>query len=211
MKLSRKAVEGVAKLSKKFGVPAAANVALVLAGVRPAYRFDEDPLWFKEEGDFDDPPFRARLQEAWTRNCEDFVAFVRTTFKGVLECVDQSEPLAYRIGAVSASDLKAIARKNDSTKSAAKAYARALNFTGTAYPCDEYKDRVHVTWLFFDGKGDLRSLSNYCAFPSEVYACVREFAAMKKRAKGVIGVKFGDFEIAELAMSFNLEGDVLVR
>lgn len=210
MKLTKKVIANVSLMADKFGVDAAANVALVLAGMRPGYRCDTGPVWFKEDGDWNDESHRSRVAEAFIRNYSDFVNFVRDKFEGVLEAVDQFEPLVYRVGTVSGSDLKAIGRKNDSTKSALKAYARALNFTGTAFPCNRDKDTVVVTWLSVDGKGRMSELSTHCAKPAEVYKCVREFAAMKKRAKDVLGVDFGSFVIADLKMSFNRETDVVV-
>ncbi len=210
MKLTKKSIEGVKRLKDRFGAVAAANVALVLAGFRPAYRFDEQPKWFVKTGDWKDEVYRGRVYRAFEKHYAEFVTFMRANFKNVLDIVDQSEPLVYRVGAVSSSDLMHVSKKSDMSKAALAAYARALNFTGTAFPCNKRKDTVVVSWLFEDGKGKLDTLSVHCAKPDEVYKCIREFAAMKTRAQGLIGVDLGGFIIADLKMSLNRERDVLI-
>lgn len=110
MKLLRETVANVSLMCTLFGVEAASNIALVLAGMQPGYRHDHGPLWFDETGDYE--AFRLLVREAWNRNYSNFVNFVYAKFRGVLEAADQCEFSKYRVGAVSASDLKAIGRKN---------------------------------------------------------------------------------------------------
>lgn len=205
MKLTQRLVSSLTEMRQHFADEAVANIALVLAGVRPAYRYDVGPRWFTEDGDMKDKAYRSRVSEAYSKDNYIFIEFVHKHFKSRLGIIDQFEPVVYMVGAVLPSDIRAISQNDD-----VKAYARALNFTGTAYPCSRRRDTVMISWLCVDGQGATLNLSNHCAKPAEVYACIREFAAMKARAKDVIGLSFGGFTIADLKMSLNRQTDVLI-
>lgn len=139
------------------------------------------------------------------------VALICKEFAGVLDAHTdsqwESEPLVYRVGAVSAADMKDIVGVGHGKERNARAIARVLNFTGSAFPCNRpcSEPVVLVTWLMRDNIGRDTTLTNHCAKLSEMTRCWKVFEAMRKRVAPIIGRSFGRLTIAALDIGF---GDI---
>lgn len=176
----------VALVARRFDNEVAAHVALLLVGARPAWVVD----WSSK---------RDASARATTVHRKEIVSVLLHEFEGVLDAVASQEPLVFRVGAVAERDLAEIrGSQNDRKRRTSRAYARALNFAGTAYPCNKHKDVFLVEWTLLCPKGRSLALSQHCAKPSELEKCWRDFSAMRERARPIIGRRFGSLIISAL-------------
>lgn len=169
----------LAALEKLMGPVGVINIALLLCGARAAYIHGESPMADSMSS-----------MEMVREHTKGVVKAVMTAFRSIKVIGREDfEPMFYRPDLVDKADAKIASDLTKKGDGFVRARGRLLGYAGTAVPCFQYPDVVHIFIVCVDSKGYAHIVTNYCAHPAEVHACIQAFDAFCKKARKLKGAR----------------------
>jgi hypothetical protein len=143
----------------------------------------------------------ADVRSACILGDESFTELVVKSFSE-LDSMKRSSNVSmlYRRGSMTKKDLKIIATTSSFVPENIVAMKKALNYTGTAFPCNKFKNTILISWHLVDTEDHHIKLAFHCAKNSELSACFKDFKKMHDKAKDVNGTQIGSIQVANLVM-----------